>query len=605
MTPDASPSKKEGQPPAAHKKALATAVRRRLKLRHLLFLLLMLSGIIPLLLGSTRMIRVNKDFLKTKEKELLTHSAQSFADDLSSSLGQRQNQLRQLGLGLLAPPGFETMSDRLDSDWGRSYLQSFLDDHPELLAFFVTDQDGLGVPWRLVAQNESVEEALTGAFHEALETGVPVYRLVILSTRDDTGVVIAVPITADGETLVSRILIRQRLVFSTDATALDKEEFFLIDAEGEFLWSNGSEQNTELALVESLLVKDFVKVPVSVTQEFELGGEQILARVVQVATTGWGVVVHKPVRHAFREVRQMITSTILSSIVLVILALGVALFAARWLSQPIQQLVQASHEIAAGHFDRRVETEGLAFEIADLAEDFNRMSDTVESYIAQLRKAAEANRELFISSIRAFAAAIDAKDPYTRGHSERVATYSRAIATYLGLPKDMQERVWISAVLHDVGKIGIEDRILKKVGVLTPEEFEQMKLHPVIGAEIVEPISALRDMIPGIRWHHEAWNGSGYPDNLKGEETPLMARIIGVADTFDAITTTRPYQNAYSTDYALQTITKLTGKRFDPKIVHAFMLAFEAGHIQVDKDKVESVAKIKITTPEAAEPARV
>jgi len=300
----------------------------------------------------------------------------------------------------------------------------------------------------------------------------------------------------------------------------------------------------------------------------------------------------------------MVRRTVYSSIVLVVLALVVALFAARWLSQPIQQLVQASHDIAAGNFDRRVKTQGLAFEIADLAEDFNRMSDTVESYVDQLRRAAEANRELFISTIRAFAATIDAKDPYTRGHSERVAAYSRSIARYLGLPKDVQEKVWISAVLHDVGKIGIEDRILKKVGVLTPEEFEQMKLHPVIGADIVEPISALREMIPGIRWHHEAWNGTGYPDNLKDEQIPLMARVIGVADTFDAITTTRPYQNAYSTDYAIQTIKKLTGKRFDPKIVKAFLLAYEAGNIKVDKQEADNVtSKIQITTPEHV-PAR-
>ncbi len=541
----------------------------------------MLSGIIPLLLGSARMIRVNKDFLKTKEKELLTHSAQSFADDLSNSLGYRQNQLRQLARGLLAPLGFDKLSDRLASDWAQSYLQVFLDDHPELLAYLVTDQEGFGFSWWLVAQNESVQEKVTATFHEALETGLPVYQLVILSTRDDTGVVIAVPVPAGDETLVARVLIRQRLALSTDFAPLDNEELFLVDAKGKFLWSNSSQPDTELALVESNVVKDFADVPVSVTRELELGGKQILARVVQVSATGWGVVAHKPVEKAFREVQEMIESTILSSIVLVILALGVALFAARFLSQPIQQLVEASHEIAAGRFDRRVETQGLAFEIADLAEDFNRMSDTVESYIDQLRKAAEANRELFISSIRAFAAAIDAKDPYTRGHSERVAKYSRAIATYLGLPKDMQERVWISAVLHDVGKIGIEDRILKKVGVLTPEEFEQMKLHPVIGAEIVEPISALREMIPGIRWHHEAWNGKGYPDGLRGEEIPLMARIVGIADTVDAITTNRPYQRAFEPDFAVKTITRLAGARFDAKIVTAFLRAFEAGQIQV------------------------
>jgi HD-GYP domain-containing protein (c-di-GMP phosphodiesterase class II) len=169
-----------------------------------------------------------------------------------------------------------------------------------------------------------------------------------------------------------------------------------------------------------------------------------------------------------------------------------------------------------------------------------------------------------------------------------VAAYSRTIARYLGMPDEMVERVWISAVLHGVGKIGVEDRVLKKGGVLTPEEFEQMKLHPVIGAEIVEPIAALREMIPGIRWHHEAWNGSGYPDGLRGEQIPLMARILGVADTYDAITPNRPYQTASTPETAIGIIKKLTGTKFDAKITTAFLLAWEAGRIKMDRERAET-----------------
>jgi HD-GYP domain-containing protein (c-di-GMP phosphodiesterase class II) len=277
-------------------------------------------------------------------------------------------------------------------------------------------------------------------------------------------------------------------------------------------------------------------------------------------------------------------------LVVVLLAMAFAFLATRWLSLPIQRLAEISHEIANGHFDRRVPTDFLTVEVVDLAEDFNRMSDYLESYIERLQRAAKANHDLFISSIRAFAAAIDAKDPYTRGHSERVARYSRAIARYLGLPKDQQQRVWISAVLHDIGKIGVEDRVLLKMGRLTDEEFDKMKQHPVIGADIVEPISALRNMLPGIRWHHEAWNGSGYPDGLSGEEIPMMARIIGVADTFDAITTNRPYQTASPPEFALQTIKKLTGSRFDARIVTAFLLAYESGDIQMDPPEQQAPA---------------
>ncbi len=283
---------------------------------------------------------------------------------------------------------------------------------------------------------------------------------------------------------------------------------------------------------------------------------------------------------AFAAVGRMIYRTVLISLLLVALAAFFALLASRWVGKPVQHLAETSHEIAAGNFGQRVDTLGLTFEMADLADNFNRMSGHVESYVEQLKRAAAANRELFIGSIRAFAAAIDAKDPYTRGHSERVAAVSRSIASSLGLEADFQQHVWLGALLHDVGKIGVDDRILKKGGVLTPEEFDQMKLHTVIGAEIMARIEQLRDIVPAIRWHHENWNGRGYPDALRGEDIPLIARIIAVADTFDAVTTSRPYQQAYTLEFAVETITKLTGTRFDAKITTAFLKAFNTGLIE-------------------------
>jgi len=291
-------------------------------------------------------------------------------------------------------------------------------------------------------------------------------------------------------------------------------------------------------------------------------------------------VVQKPLAAAFAVVDQMIVSTVLATVPLMALAACFAFLAARWVGRPIQRLTETSHEIAAGNFGGRVEMKGLSFELADLAEDFNRMSGHLESYVQQLREAAQANRDLFIGSLRAFAAAIDAKDPYTRGHSERVAAVSRTIARHLQLAEEVQHKVWIGALLHDVGKIGVEDTILRKEGMLTPEEYEQMKMHTMVGAEIMNPIEQLREMIPAIRWHHEAWNGRGYPDGLRGEQIPLFARIVAVADTFDAITTNRPYQQAATLQYAVDTITKLTGSRFDAKVVTAFLRAVQSGDLR-------------------------
>ena len=203
---------------------------------------------------------------------------------------------------------------------------------------------------------------------------------------------------------------------------------------------------------------------------------------------------------------------------------------------------------------------GGAAEISELAETFNHMADDIESFIARLQQAAEENRDLFLGSIRMLAAAIDEKDPYTRGHSDRVAKYSVMLGTQLGLSPEDLDRLRISALLHDVGKIGVDDRVLKKPGALTPEEFEVMKQHPSKGANIMRPVAQLKDMLPGIELHHEHMDGGGYPYGLKGDEIPLMARIIAVSDALDAMTTNRPYQSAMELAEALDRIRKPYGQ---------------------------------------------
>src|SRR2546430_14024185 len=168
------------------------------------------------------------------------------------------------------------------------------------------------------------------------------------------------------------------------------------------------------------------------------------------------------------------------------------------------------------------------------------ISSDIEEFIEKLKEAAEANRELFLGSIRMLAAAIDEKDPYTRGHSGRVAKYSTLIGRELGLSDEELDRLRIAALLHDVGKIGVDDRVLKKPGALTAEEFELMKQHTVKGANIMRPVSQLKEMLPGIELHHEHMDGRGYPYGVTAPQIPLMARVIAVADTLDAMPTNRP-----------------------------------------------------------------
>ena len=220
------------------------------------------------------------------------------------------------------------------------------------------------------------------------------------------------------------------------------------------------------------------------------------------------------------------------------------------ISTPIRALAASTQAISRGEFHERAPVRGAA-EISELAETFNSMAGDMEQYVERLKLAAQENRELFLNSIRMVAAAIDEKDPYTRGHSGRVAKYSLILANELGLSEAEIDTLRISALLHDVGKIGVDDRILKKPGKLTDEEFDQMKEHPAKGASIMRPVSQLKDMIPGIELHHERIDGQGYPHGLKGDEIPMMARIIAVGDAVDAITTDRPYHSGHDLEYAL------------------------------------------------------
>jgi len=176
------------------------------------------------------------------------------------------------------------------------------------------------------------------------------------------------------------------------------------------------------------------------------------------------------------------------------------------------------------------------------------------------------------AAVRALAEAVDAKDQYTRGHSQRVAEYARDLARAAGYDDGFVELVFMTGTLHDVGKIGVPDHVLHKDGKLTDEEFEMVKLHPELGEKIVSQIATLGDTLPGIRHHHERYDGGGYPDGLAGDDIPLIARILAVADTFDAMTSDRPYRKGMPVDIALTEIARTAGTQFDPSLASLFVL---------------------------------
>ena len=430
-----------------------------------------------------------------------------------------------------------------------------------------------------VTVDRSRDAAAAGSGGQAL------YALVPPEPGALPRVVVTVPVAAGDRQIVLQA------VTTLEVAARQGEDVFLLDIEddGAVVWSANTRASLiKRAVQQSQIVRDFLAFAGGVFPVFEYdmrvgsANRKMIGQISRLAETRWAVLVQKPKEAAYRAVGDLVRSAAFSGLLMLIVALVFGGLASRVLTAPIQELASTSQEIASGGFGRRVETAGWGTEIVELAESFNQMSGHVENYVGRLQKAAAVNRELFLGTIRALLAAIEAKEPYTRGHSERVASYSQAIARHLNRSsREFHEQLWVAGLLHDVGKIGIEDRVLNKGDVLTEEEFAQMKLHPVIGAEIMSAIEQLKPLLPAIRWHHERWNGEGYPDGLAGESIPLMARIVAVADTFDAVTTQRVYQDPCTAEEALEIIQRLNGTGFDPRVVEAFMSAYDSGAIQV------------------------
>jgi putative nucleotidyltransferase with HDIG domain len=255
-------------------------------------------------------------------------------------------------------------------------------------------------------------------------------------------------------------------------------------------------------------------------------------------------------------------------IALLVVFLGIALLVlvvggllARRISQPLERLVSSMRAVAGGDLSHRA-SPGPADEIGYLTTSFNEMT-------ASLEEKTKALETTSFASIEALARAIDARDPYTYGHSARVARLSFEIADEMGLPPDELIALSRASLLHDIGKIGVEDRVLRKPGPLDKQETAAMREHPVIGYEMLRGLHFLESSLDGVRHHHEHWDGSGYPDGVKGEAIPLAVRILTVADALDALTSDRPYRVAMSLPIAVRTIEGGSGYQFDPSVVRA------------------------------------
>jgi putative nucleotidyltransferase with HDIG domain len=247
-----------------------------------------------------------------------------------------------------------------------------------------------------------------------------------------------------------------------------------------------------------------------------------------------------------------------------LLTLFVGTLTASLLTRPTEALVRSMRVVSAGNLHHRA-TVTSKDEIGYLAQAFNEMTASLEEKTAALE-------ETTFASMEALARAIDARDPSTFGHSARVAAVSIEIADEMQLPVKERESLRRAALLHDIGKIGVEDRVLRKPGPLSDAEMGEMREHSRIGHDMLEGLRFLRPSLPGILHHHERWDGGGYPSGLAGTAIPLLVRIIAVADVFDALTSDRPYRDGLSFEAATAAIRQDAGRKFDPEVVAAVMV---------------------------------
>ena len=256
------------------------------------------------------------------------------------------------------------------------------------------------------------------------------------------------------------------------------------------------------------------------------------------------------------------------------LSIGVGLFIARRVSRPLRQFDSAAMDIARGKFGIQVPVPA-GHELGELAKTFNYMSAQIEAYTYETSRLYEDIESGYLETMVALANSIDSKDSYTRGHSQRVADMSVEIGKELKLTDRELKQLRYGGILHDIGKIGIVEAILLKKSSLTDEEMKVMRTHPMIGDGIIQPVSFLKEVRSAVRCHHEWWNGSGYPDKLKGDQIPFIARVVACADTWDACTTTRPYSRALPEGEALAVMERLRGTQLDPTILDALLKVLE------------------------------
>lgn len=581
----------------------------RIRLLYIVLGVLLLVGLLPLAFAGTLLSGRTAEELRSVEGRYQAQLVQDKARQIEL-YGQRyRDVVTGLARAFEIAGGIRSLNDAGYD----SRLQKTLEEDPNLIALAIWPVSGeLHRAFQLdVIQRDEVDQRVSEVLARMSGRGIVVSRPQIIRSGQEMALTVAAPVMGgeSGQDLVAAVvaIVSFQEVFKAVHQATSRSERELLDAGLPVVFvvdQNGravahpeaSVAFAEKPMTDLKVVQDWQESGAKVQsalepfilvrdgKSVEMLGSYATAELDK--NSRLGVIAIQDASAALGSVSDMRRQTILISFVAGMLTIVIGFFFAKKLTQPVQELALGAHRIASGDFSQRIKVRSRT-ELGHLGDSFNLMTDHLENYIKDLQRSADENRELFLGTVKSLAAAIDGKDPYTRGHSERVSRISVAIAQRLGISDDECEKIRISALLHDVGKIAIDDNILKKPAALTDDEYTIMKQHPQKGYKIMSQIAAMKQYLPGMYMHHEMVNGQGYPQGLKGDEIPLMAKIVAVADTFDAMTTDRPYQKAMEFEDAVKRIQSFEGTRYDGTVVLAFVQACEEGQIRPGSVKLK------------------
>ncbi|MEZ5346058.1 MAG: HD domain-containing protein [Pyrinomonadaceae bacterium] len=595
--------------------------KRKIGLRYVVLLTLLLVGVVPLLITGWFLSDRSGRELRSAEGRYQTELVRDKANRIEI-FGRKYVRLVS---GYRELFEFVDTKESLLSVRTQEKIASNVRSDENLLALFVKPVQGESLSaFRSETINQQEIEKISGEVLSQLEDKEAVVgEPEVIKRNGELVLAIASPIVIEGQIAGAAVAIAslQGLSKAISDEPMSEAELwesgspliFVVDEQGRAIFHpNSARVTSREPLKELKIVQEWAATKNQIqsallpfTTEYKGETKKMIgaySTAVISENLKFGVIVMQDEERALVSVAEMRRQTWLISGILALVTLILGTILARQLTSPLLRLVSAAQTISSGDFSHRIETRSIT-EIGTLGTAFNSMTENLEDHIARLAQAAKENRELFVGTVKALAAAIDGKDHYTRGHSERVSRVSVAIGQRLNLGEDELETLRISALLHDVGKIGIDDAILKKPSTLTEEEYAIMKTHPQEGYKIMKNIPAMAEFLPGMYMHHEMVNGMGYPQGLSDDEIPLQAKIVSVADTFDAMTIDRPYQKGMELPEAIERIKSFVGTRYDIHVVNALIEACADGQIGVGRVKLNNHKPAR-KTPEADESAK-